>query len=210
MKPITETATLRELVLLGARLVGDDGQNSWDIDPPSDHADTIHTMAAAEAEACATSGAYEGGTKRGPLTVHVHAYPLFDDHDDPFAMGEATAIVGPPVPDCEPEPEWDPQAETDVWALHDGTGRTVPDEDELPQPDEGDDNGHAFRSPHALVGGLEQNPGVYGHGGGITIDEVCVRCGLRRRTDTWDQSFTGTGEPVETVRYGDQDLEDAA
>ena len=38
-------------------------------------------------------------------------------------------------------------------------------------------------------------------GGAWTIHEVCVRCGLNRHTDTWDQTWTGTGEPVETVRY---------
>lgn len=215
MKSMTETATLRELVLLGARLVGDDGHNRWDIDPPDDHAATIDTVAAAEAEYCRTSGAYDGGGKRGPMTVTARAYPLFDDgYDDPFAETSSTVTVGPPIPHCEPAPEQvydeDLDCYVDVWPLHDGSGDTVRDVDDLPPADEGDEHGHAWRSPHAVVGGIEENPGVYGHAGGVTIDEVCVRCGLRRLTDTWDQSYTGTGEPVETVRYGDDDVDEAA
>ena len=128
--------------------------------------------------------------KRGPLTIHV-------SNADWDVMGSHTITIGDPVPECEPEPEWDYGAD-EVWPVHDGSGSTVADEDDLPT--EGDE-GHAWRSPHALVGGLKENPGVFGSGGGVTIHEVCVRCGLHRHTDTWDQSWTGTGEPVETVRY---------
>jgi hypothetical protein len=37
-----------------------------------------------------------------------------------------------------------------------------------------------------LVGGLRENPGVYGkqYGSGVIILEVCARCGARRTTDT--------------------------
>lgn len=56
-----------------------------------------------------------------------------------------------------------------------------------------DDGGHDWQSPFALVGGIKENPGVWGHGGGVIIHEACVRCGCRRTTDTWAQR-RDTGE----------------
>jgi hypothetical protein len=45
------------------------------------------------------------------------------------------------------------------------------------------DDGTLYR----LVGGLRDNPGVWGHGGGVTITEVCRRCGTEVVRDTWCQ-----------------------
>lgn len=47
-----------------------------------------------------------------------------------------------------------------------------------------DGSGHDWQSPHEIVGGIESNPGVWGHGGGVVVHECCVRCGCRRTTDT--------------------------
>lgn len=44
---------------------------------------------------------------------------------------------------------------------------------------------HAWERPIEIVGGCDQNPGVYGHGGGVVITEVCAHCGAIRETDTW-------------------------
>jgi hypothetical protein len=44
---------------------------------------------------------------------------------------------------------------------------------------------HAWSSPHAVVGGLRENPGVWGSGGGVKIKEVCRKCGCYKLTDTW-------------------------
>lgn len=58
-------------------------------------------------------------------------------------------------------------------------------------------SGHAWATPHELLGGLQENPGVVGHGGGVISREVCLLCGCVRETDTW---ATGPGgEPVESV-----------
>ena len=43
---------------------------------------------------------------------------------------------------------------------------------------------HDWRRPIEIVGGLEENPGVVGHGGGVIIREVCSHCGVYRVTDT--------------------------
>ena len=58
-----------------------------------------------------------------------------------------------------------------------------------------------WRSPHELLGGLKENPGVQGHGGGVIVEEIDANSGIKRITNTWDQ---GQGpEPVETIRYED-------
>lgn len=43
---------------------------------------------------------------------------------------------------------------------------------------------HEWESPYELLGGLKENPGVQGNGGGVIIKEVC-RCGCTKVTDTW-------------------------
>ena len=43
------------------------------------------------------------------------------------------------------------------------------------------DDGHDWRSPHSVLGGLSENPGVWGgSNGGTTSREVCGHCGLYR------------------------------
>jgi hypothetical protein len=46
---------------------------------------------------------------------------------------------------------------------------------------------HDWRSDHEVVGGLKENPGVLGHGGGVIVREHCAHCGAYRVTDTWAQ-----------------------
>lgn len=43
---------------------------------------------------------------------------------------------------------------------------------------------HDWQSPEWL-GGLKENPGVWGHGAGIKTTEVCIHCGCARYIDTW-------------------------
>lgn len=59
------------------------------------------------------------------------------------------------------------------------------------------------KAPHEVVGGLKENPGVRGNGGGIIMTEVCQHCGLYRVTDTWDQSLDG--QPREVIHYREAD-----
>lgn len=84
----------------------------------------------------------------------------------------------------------------DVTIRDDNTGKAVdtvtvaidPDEPPCIQGEE-----HDWQAPHDLVGGLDENPGVVGHGGGVLISEVCMHCGCGRKTDTWAQR-PDTGE----------------
>lgn len=62
---------------------------------------------------------------------------------------------------------------------------------EPPEPRCVDDDGHDWRAPYEWVGGIAENPGVWGHGGGLVYHEACVRCGCGRVTDTWAQDGSG-------------------
>jgi hypothetical protein len=57
---------------------------------------------------------------------------------------------------------------------------------------------HDWQSPIELVGGIKENPGVWGNGGGIVSKEVCMLCGCERKTDTWGQR-RDTGEQGLTI-----------
>jgi len=72
---------------------------------------------------------------------------------------------------------------------------------EPPEPPCVDDEDHDWRSPRALVGGIKENPGVWGHGGGVVIHEVCMRCGCGRITDTWAQDPEDGEQGLTSVRY---------
>lgn len=69
---------------------------------------------------------------------------------------------------------------------------------------------HDWQSPIALVGGIESNPGVWGHGAGLIIHEACLRCGCRKTTDTWAQDPDTGGQGRTSVEYakGAYGLED--
>lgn len=69
------------------------------------------------------------------------------------------------------------------------------------EPDCEDGETHDWQSPHCLVGGLTENPGVHGHGGGVLITEVCLVCGCKRVTDTWAQNPTTGEQGLREVTY---------
>jgi len=115
--------------------------------------------------------------------------------------------VAPPCPDHGPEKvetRW-----TEAWCLVDDCDWTADlasasatvtiDPPEPPCTTTGR-TGHDWQAPHALVGGLEQNPGVWGNGGGVIVHEICD-CGVRRIRDTW-ATRRDTGEQgLDSVRY---------
>lgn len=64
---------------------------------------------------------------------------------------------------------------------------------------DGDD--HDWQRPHKIVGGIAENPGVHGHGGGVIISECCMRCGCQRITDTWAQDPSTGEQGLESISY---------
>lgn len=69
------------------------------------------------------------------------------------------------------------------------------------EPDCKDDKDHDWRSPIEIVGGIEENPGVWGHGGGVYITEVCMNCGTEKLTDTWAQDMSDGEQGLDSVSY---------
>jgi len=62
---------------------------------------------------------------------------------------------------------------------------------------------HDWQSPINVVGGISESPGVYGHGGGVTITEVCSHCGWYRVQDTWADD--GYGGHYDATEYREPD-----
>ncbi len=60
---------------------------------------------------------------------------------------------------------------------------------------------HDWQSPLDIVGGIKENPGVWGHGGGVTIQEVCLHCGCGKLTDTWAQDPETGEQGLNSVTY---------
>lgn len=66
---------------------------------------------------------------------------------------------------------------------------------------------HDWHSPYSVLGGDRANPGVWGHGGGVIVREVCRHCGTYRLTDTWAQRMDTGEQGLTTVSYAGADDE---
>jgi hypothetical protein len=69
------------------------------------------------------------------------------------------------------------------------------------EPDCADGETHDWQSPIELVGGIKENPGCWGHGGGVIYHEVCRHCGCKRTTDTWAQNPQTGEQGLREVSY---------
>jgi hypothetical protein len=92
----------------------------------------------------------------------------------------------------------------------DGNGESVRVEEhshivdiETPEPECADGETHDWQSPFEVLGGIKENPGVWGNGGGVMIREVCAHCGRYRVTDTW--ANRGAEQGYTDVSYEDAD-----
>lgn len=79
-----------------------------------------------------------------------------------------------------------------------------------PEPDCVDGGEHDWQSPYSVLGGLRENPGVWGNGGGVIIKTVCSHCGMYRVTDTWAQRHDTGEQGLTSVSYEDADDESEA
>ena len=69
---------------------------------------------------------------------------------------------------------------------------------------------HAWETPYSVLGGLKENPGVWGHGGGVIMKFVCRHCGKYRVVDTWAQRMDTGEQGLNSIRYEDADEESSA
>lgn len=72
---------------------------------------------------------------------------------------------------------------------------------EPPEPDCAGGDEHDWQAPISVLGGVRENPGVWGHGGGVIIREVCANCGVYKETDTWAQNPDTGEQGLESVKY---------
>jgi hypothetical protein len=120
---------------------------------------------------------------------------FFDDPPDPE---EGTCFAKVNVQEIEDED--DPYPEVFVNSVY------IPIDP--PEPECEYKSGHRWEAPHEVVGGLKENPGVFGHGGGEIIYRVCSRCGMYRIVDTWPDRVPDhhRNEPgARTIRYAPPD-----
>lgn len=82
------------------------------------------------------------------------------------------------------------------------THTTTIDPDE---PDCASGHDHDWQAPVSVVGGIEDNPGVWGHGGGVTIRKVCAHCGMYRIKDTWAQNPATGEQGLRSIAYEEAD-----
>lgn len=78
------------------------------------------------------------------------------------------------------------------------------------EPDCAEGESHDWQSPLSVVGGIAENPGVWGHGGGVILREVCAHCGIYRSTDTWATDSADGTQGLRSVRYEDADERSSA
>lgn len=103
---------------------------------------------------------------------------------------------------------WYQELDADGDPVGDEVRITVTLEADVPECsplDASDECEHDWQSPLRVVGGIKENPGVYGHGGGVIITEVCCHCGTYRETDTWAQNSETGEQGLTSVKYRDAD-----
>jgi hypothetical protein len=142
--------------------------------------------------------------------AHVYPGPEIDYPDAADGAEAASDYVG--------SGDWGARDATDwvhvaVWRRgfdRDGDELQLDREDrtiELPADEPACVRGHEhdWQSPYEIVGGLRENPGVQGHGGGVIYREICAHCGRYRTTDTWAPDPDGGEQGKRQVRYGAPD-----
>jgi hypothetical protein len=60
---------------------------------------------------------------------------------------------------------------------------------------------HDWQSPYWLLGGVKENPGCWGHGGGAVSEAVCLHCGCSRLEDTWAQDMSDGTQGHYAIEY---------
>lgn len=60
---------------------------------------------------------------------------------------------------------------------------------------------HNWQAPYEILGGLKENPGVWGSGGGVKYTMVCIICGCGKHVDTWAQDPNDGEQGLDSVSY---------
>lgn len=99
----------------------------------------------------------------------------------------------------------------DVIVRNTLTGESDSETVQLDEPEpECVEDAHDWRSPYSVLGGMKENPGVWGNGGGVISKTVCAHCGMYRVTDTWAQRHDTGEQGLTSVSYEPADDESEA
>ena len=191
------------------------GEESWEIEPnPSLTAEEILELAAADYAESWEPGANDN--TRGPVDIWLE---IHQDGWPEEIVATTEVMVGPPFPTC---PGNQFRADDDeciscgeehlilTERLMDGALFEDPQMHNFCEEcaeaydkslDISDDHDGHFWTAYPLG---DEFGGVRARGGGTIHHDVCIRCEMRRDTNGWDTSWSGTGEPVKTVRWWEE------
>lgn len=130
----------------------------------------------------------------------------FDATDNDAATGEALSRMGDAEFDLSQGTVWYRGRLYEIVSDEDGDEQAE-QIDQLTytfdpvEPDCDGEHEHDWRSPYSVLGGSRENPGVWGHGGGVIIREVCAHCGAYKKIDTWAQDMSTGEQGLKSVRY---------
>ena len=133
-------------------------------------------------------------------------YRIWDEGDEKTVECDTIQDAEEEARDWLKDGEWDTESGT-TWVsanIESEDGAETSSVTVAINPDEPsciNDAGHDWQAPYAIVGGCKENPGVWGHGGGVVIQAVCLRCGCGRLTDTWAQDPNTGEQGLESVEY---------
>lgn len=77
------------------------------------------------------------------------------------------------------------------------------------EPDCADGEEHDWQAPYEIVGGCQENPGVWGSGGSVACTEVCMRCGCAKTVDHWAQDPEDGERGLTSISYEPRRYADA-
>jgi hypothetical protein len=79
------------------------------------------------------------------------------------------------------------------------------------EPDCAEGREHDWRAPYSVLGGLKENPGVQGHGGGgVICKTVCAYCGAYKVEDSWAQRPDNGEQGLHSTSYEEADEDSLA
>ena len=94
----------------------------------------------------------------------------------------------------------DHPSDPDAWAVH-SEHRQVG----MTAPDCIGDEEHDWQAPYEIVGGITENPGCWGDGGGVRCRAVCALCGAYRQSGNWGQCMEDGVQGLDWESYEDAD-----
>lgn len=148
------------------------------------------------------SGSPDGILDQWELYEDGHEYDLITAETAEEALEEARQNVDDSNYSIEPGKT----LYIDVRVRNAVTGEEASDTVTI-EPDEPEcsADSHDWQSPYSVLGGIEENPGVWGHGGGVIMKQLCSHCGVYRTTDTWAQRRDTGEQGLTEISYSEAD-----